>query len=269
MPQKQHVIHGRDHSPNGADPVTFWLEWTDIGAATYSETILVAPSLVGYWPLNEASGDALDGSGNGYTLTKKGTPTQGVPGPFTAEPAMTATAFDYAGDESLYVAAQDAFYRSDAALDGYVTTPTGITVEAWVYPTANPSIFGGIIQSTSGDGANIAYGLQHRPGGNIHWNLGNSLVVDSVTALTLNTWTHIVGTASTTNGTRLYFNGALVGTPGANFTPLDVGVHFHIDGYVTATPVIRHFLGRIAQVALYSTALTAAEALAHYNAGTA
>jgi hypothetical protein len=260
------VLHGRDHCPGGADPIPCL---PAAPGATYAEIILAEPCLVGYWPLNESSGDAADLSGHGYTLTKKGTPTYSLAGPFASEPAQTAVHFDYTGTETgAVIPAEDAFYSSDGALDGYVTSPTGLSVEAWVYPTANPAIYGGIMQSVNGGRTNTAYVLQHRSDGEIWWQAGDSIVVDPNIALTLNAWTHIVGTTSTTAGTRLYLNGALVGTPGSNFTPVNIGAHFAVAALMNSSSQVRHFVGRIAQCALYSCALTAAQVLAHYEGST-
>ena len=49
MPQQlKPIIHGRDHCPDGADPIPCLFE---LPGGTYHDTILAEPTLWAYWPL--------------------------------------------------------------------------------------------------------------------------------------------------------------------------------------------------------------------------
>jgi hypothetical protein len=78
----------------------------------------------------------------------------------------------------------------------------------------------------------------------------------------LNQWTHLVGTHDGTTG-RFYVDGISVGTPvNTPFLPND-GMIFTVgiqDGGAFAP-----FFGQLDEVAVYSTALSAARVLVHYN----
>lgn len=261
MKQVKPIIHGRDHAPGGADPVLFALEWEDVGLtcsglyASYSEAILLEPFLVAYWPLNEASGDALDASGNGHDLPAasfSGPPTQGSSGPFPGDTAQTAYTFG-------------GYLQSlDSALD--LGSDTAVTFECWAYPTSAPALTSFVAQCAGASFSSISYALQMRSGRNVFWQVG-AQQLDSVVALTLSTWTHIVGTSSVADGSRLYFNGAQVAT-GTGSAPANVTVLFRIGQGETVTAPYP-FTGRIAQVALYNAVLPAATIIQHYNQGVA
>jgi len=205
--------------------------------------------------MDDASGDALDASGNGYDLATSGTPTYSLEGPFPSSPELTSIGFAFANDR---------FSRAEDALDGYVSGHTGVTFEAWVYPTALPALFAGIVLSLgSGIGA---FNLQHRGGGNVLWQ-GDSPawgLDTSPTTLDLNAWTHVAGTLDSAAGTAVYFNGAVI-VSGGNRTPIDVsGTVLTIGAtYTVSGSTWYPFTGRICQVALYSAALDATVIAAH------
>jgi hypothetical protein len=194
--------------------------------------------------LDEGSGtQAADRSGNGNVGTISGATwtTQGKHG--------SALTFDGVND---WVTVADA-----NALD----LTTGMTLEAWVYPTA-----GG-----SGSWRNVI--IKERPSGeayNLYSNAdtnapvvyvvraaqpGTALDARGTAALALNTWTHVAATFD--NATlRLYVNGTQVGTR-AVAGPL-----------VTSTGALRiggnslwgeFFQGRLDDVRIYNRALTAIE----------
>ena len=60
--QQKPILHGRDHCPGGADPIPCL---TSALSGSFEERVLASLRSIGYWPLDEASGDALDASGNG------------------------------------------------------------------------------------------------------------------------------------------------------------------------------------------------------------
>lgn len=261
----QPALHGDQHLPDGSDPIPDLLV---LPSGSYQEIVLAEPSLVGYWPLDEASGDALDASGHGYTLAICGTPIQGEPGPFTDPDDPTATLFDYTGSEpggDGFPPAEDAFYRDDSDLNTVFVGSDGLSYECWVYPVANPSIEGGIVLCISGDWNHTGYQLRHLSDGKIEWK-GPTVTVTSSAALPLDTWTHIAGTLSLTTGSHLYFDGGEVAS-GANQTPDGAASRFMIAAVTYSTLHVRHFQGRIAQAALFREALDAGTINSHYQGG--
>ena len=97
MPQKHHVIHGRDHSHGGADPIL--IAWEDVGSGGLglADSIIASPGLDAFWKLNDASGNAVDSSGNGYDLSPIGTITYGAAAGPPGEPSVEMTYANNAG----------------------------------------------------------------------------------------------------------------------------------------------------------------------------
>jgi glucose/arabinose dehydrogenase len=244
-----------------------FLSWSDGGAQTHE---IVAPilaqtftaafqssgppppaGLVAGYGFNEGSGtNSQDASGNNFTATVSGAAwtTQGKYG--------SALTFDGVND---WVTVADA-----NALD----LTTGMTLEAWVYPTA----------SGSGSWRNVL--IKERSGGEVYNLYANTdtnapavyvvraaqvdvpLDARGTGALPLNIWTHL---AATYDGTtlRLFVNGTQVGSRAVS------------GALVTSTGALRvggnslwgeYFAGRIDEVRLYNRPLTAAEIQADMNA---
>jgi glucose/arabinose dehydrogenase/PKD repeat protein len=243
-----------------------FMSWSDGGAQTHE---IVAPSsaqtftaafqssgppppagLVAGYGFNEGSGTtSQDVSGNNLSATVSGAAwtTQGKYG--------SALSFDGVND---WVTVADA-----NALD----LTTGMTLEAWVYPTA----------SGSGSWRNVL--IKERTGGeayNLYANTDTNVPAVYVVraaqvnvpldargtgALPLNTWTHL---AATYDGTtlRMFVNGAQAGSRAVS------------GAMVTSTGALRvggnslwgeYFAGRIDEVRIYNRALTAAEVQADMN----
>src|SRR6185503_16526973 len=139
---------------------------------------------------------------------------------------------------------------------------TGMTLEAWVYPTATQSGWRAIIQRQVDayllHASNHTGGLRPAAGG----TLGGSLRwVSAPSAIAINTWTYL---AQTYDGTmlRLYVNGTQVATLAAtglietNTSPLWIGGN---------SPYGEYFQGRIDNVRIYNRALSAAELQSDMN----
>jgi hypothetical protein len=237
----QLAARARDAAGNSATaaPVT----------VTVNNTAL--PGLVAAYNFNEGAGSMLtDRSGLSHTGTISGAAwtTQGKYG--------SALTFDGIDD---WVTVAD---RND------LDFTTGMTIEAWVFPTA----------LGSGTWRNVV--IKERSGGETYNLYANSdtdspklyvvrsaapgvpLDAAGTSQLPLNVWTHL---AATYNGStvRLYVNGTQVGTR-AVAGPL-----------LTSTGVLRlggnsvwgeYFAGRIDEVRLYNRALSAAEIQSDLNA---
>jgi hypothetical protein len=228
------------------------------GAAVVTLTVLPPPppppppstGLVSAYNFNEGSGTTLiDRTGNGRTGTLAG-PTWTTSGKFGG-----ALSFDGIND---WVTVADA-----NALD----LTTGMTLEAWVFPTANG---GGIWRNVL---------IKERAGGevyNLYSNTSTNVPVvyvvraaqtgtplDAVgtSMLPVNAWTHL---AVTYDGTtlRLYVNGIQVGTRAVSGALLTSTGALRIGGNSIWG---EFFQGRIDEVRIYNRALTTGEVQADMN----
>lgn len=137
----------------------------------------------------------------------------------------------------------------------------GMTLEAWVYPTA----------SGGGSWRNVL--IKERAGGevyNLYSNMtgnvptvyviraaqtGTPLNASGVSAVPLNTWTHLTATHDGTT-LRLYVNGAQVGTRAVSGALLTSTGALRIGGN---SPWGEFFQGRIDEIRIYNRALSVAE----------
>jgi hypothetical protein len=220
--------------------------------ADYKSSVL-ADHPSAYYRLGEADGHfAADSSGNGLTGLYFGGVTKGVPGAVAGD-SNTAVSFD--------------------GLTGHVRVLSLVggdfSVELWMRTTV-PGLTG--VQGYQGNG--LAW--SDVPGVANDWivaYLNNSACFftgnpdDTIIGLTpLNTgaWHHIVATRVQGGAKHLYVDGVLEASGITNGNPLadnpivEIGADT-LDG--------RYFSGSIDEVALYRTALTADQVLAHYNAG--
>jgi hypothetical protein len=138
---------------------------------------------------------------------------------------------------------------------GLLNLTTGMTVEAWVFPTATTGVREILIK----EGSNVdIYNLYARnwrglPESNVF--VGGSNRVAEGPALPLNAWTHVAGTYDGTT-LRLYINGvqaastAISGSITTSTGPLRIGGNSMWGEY---------FQGRIDEVRIYNRALSQAE----------
>ena len=132
---------------------------------------------------------------------------------------------------------------------------TGMTLEAWVYPTATLTSWRAIFAKTV-DGYYLmaSSDLNNRPAVGATWTAGNQNLAAPST-LALNTWTHM---AATFDGAtvRLYVNGAQVASQAqtTSLVPTSGTLQIGGDNYPN-----EFFVGRIDEVRIYNRALSASE----------
>jgi PKD repeat protein len=241
----------------GAQAVSapFTVTVTSASSSGYSGAVL-ADGPVGYWRLGEAGGSAAgDASGSGRSGSYLGSPSLGQPGALVGD-SNTAVGLDGVGQ---YVSVPFA-----AAVN-----PGQFSVEAWAYVTGGSGRWRAVVSSRDiVGGLNRGYILYAAPddtwrfwvgAGGSGWNqvYGPTLAP--------NTWTHLVGTYDGVTA-RLYVNGVLAASSPYSYVantarPLRIGAGANERGadYL--------FAGRIDEVAVYGTALSASSVQAHTTAG--
>jgi hypothetical protein len=203
---------------------------------------------VAAWGFNEGTGTiAADASGNNNTGTLSGATwsTLGLYG------HGTALSFDGVSNLVLVNNAPS------------LNLTNGMTVSAWVFPTAAQTGWRTIVQRAVDayflHASSDAGGLRPAAGGTFNGN-GNTVVGPA--AIAVNTWTHL---AATYDGTtlRLFVNGNQVSTTNVNGLLQTNSNPLRIGGNV---PYGEYFQGRIDDVRIYNRPQTAAEIQSDMNA---
>ena len=191
-----------------------------------------------------------DQSGNGYTGTYT---TSGI----TYE-QIGAIANE--SDSALLFDGSSGFATSPLSLNGVAA----MSVECWVKFSVAPTTFPRFVASDFVNANHVGFqlGAGNPPGAFFNIGNGTTFVTTSFsTTMATNTWHHLVGTWDGTT-MSIYWNGVLqqqntVSAMGATSQLITLA------GSRSAA----QFAGSLDEVALYSTALSAARVLAHYQAG--
>ncbi len=218
---------------------------------SYAATIL-ADSPVGYWRLGESlfSSPAIDltGTQNGAYVNSSGVSLSqaGIPG----GGGDTSALFITANHGSVHIADNAAQHVGDV-----------LTLEAWVKRVTtgvNDAVFnGGVLGS---------YGLAFNTSDQLEFARTDIVVItDSTITVTADgNWHHIVATKNGTTVT-LYINGVNVTGSVTNSTIADSnGINLAFNSVDN-----RWFGGYLDEVAIYGTALSAAQVFTHFQAGLA
>ena len=227
-------------------------------SASYAATV-IGDAPWGYWQQTETSGTTLaDSSGNSRTITLTGTgrkmtvsgsPTLNQAGPGSLRSVAWPASTDYATSQSPLL-------TSD------------VTVEAWVYLTANPLNNTPIVAcaASAGNGTHDK-ALYVRSDGKVAWYVypTSPQTIVSTSALSLNAWHHIVGSVGP-SGQKLRIDKVTVASNVAVTTSYaasqSVFIHNGGGGYTSGNAVT------IAAPALYLTQLSDVRTDAHYDATT-
>ena len=232
---------------------------------TYQQAVLNdSPSFL--WSLNDTGTTAADASPHGFNGTYESGTTQGVPGPF---PGTTATSFN----------GQSGLVSSNSAVPG----PTAFTIEGWFKTTTNTG--GKLIgfgNSQTGASGNYDRHLYMMNDGQLVFGVYNSgtETIETPDVYNDGQWHYVVATLDPTAGMTLYVDGQLIGT-NSNTTPQSYTGYWRVGGdnlngwsldpwgsnsQGTTEPNSYYFNGTIADVAVYPTALSAAQVATHYAA---
>jgi hypothetical protein len=215
---------------------------------------VLASSPVAYYRVNETSGTTLsDSSGSGYNLTLGGSGTTlGTTGSLngSTDKAITFNGSGYA------------CYSGSASLTGT------FTVEAWVNPATSAGSLGIVGSRKPSD---FSFDVKYQAG-KFHGEIGNGVswlaaAADTAASYTtLNAWYHIAYVVTPTTYT-IYVDGANAGSGSySSSTPLLFNSTHNLCVGADGTN-FENFNGQIDEVAIYSSALSAATILNHYNLG--
>lgn len=238
----------RSRLPSGTESISSDATFTY--GSGYIDNIL-ADSPVAYYRLGEPSGtSAADTSGNGNTGTYTNGVVLGTAGAQTSD-ADTAVTFDGSND------------RIDIPHSQEFNLFDDLSLEAWVYPTARVTV-GMLVTKDTGNGA---------ANNTFEWRLETTgipsfrqftdalRIVFATVAAPLNQWSLI---AVTKTGTTIqhYLNGVangsgtITGIPSNNSLPLRIGARDDLTAF---------YAGRLDEVAIYPSALSAGRLQAHYT----
>lgn len=207
---------------------------------------------IAYYRLNDTGTTAVDSSGNGNTGTLTGGVTPIAGGLGDDDPAMT---FDGATG-----------FITIPASSGLNNLSSSFSIEALINRATTGNINAAIFEKTIGgavntqfsllhDAASITFRIQRAVGGQIDLTYADNLVAG--------TWHHWVSTYDGSN-MRSYLDSILVAGPQASTVPV-TGSGVSTIGALNSGSIY-FWNGSLDEVAIYDTALTAAQVLSLYNA---
>lgn len=217
----------------------------------YEEEVL-SDSPWAYWRLTETAAPLLDSSGHLRSLTVTGSPLYAQPGPV---------------DKAMLFSQLVTQYAESSAGSRYKLQYN--TLEAWVYvdvlPGANRSNIIGMAVEYDHVTHDKELGLN--PDGTLYYYVSQAGVpkfVTSPTALSLNTWYHVVGSVGA-QGQKLYINGELVASaPAVKSSYTALGQRVFIRGGGNNFDELDRVI--VAEPAVYFQQLLDTRIAAHYRA---
>jgi len=208
------------------------------------------PGLAGWWA---AEGNALDSAGSNDGTLRNG---------LACVPGRVGQAFNLNGT-SQYV---------DVPSSASLNPTASLSVEAWVYPRSPLNSVAAPIIKKAGEGTGQSHGYTLEFAGTsgviLAVSLGGGGWFSTAPApVPMEQWSHVAGVFDGAN-VSIYVNGTLVGSPvAAPGQIVPSGNNLQI-GRDPSNPS-RYFNGLIDEPSVYSTALSASEIAAIYNAGSA
>ena len=158
-----------------------------------------------------------------------------------------------------------AYLFDDASLERLIMASAPLTaapmsVSAWVYPDANQN--NGLFCLYDGT-SDEAFALLLQSGNTAAWfarHLAVNASASSANTATLNTWNHVVGVESASNGRSVRLNGGTAGTDSTSKIPSGINAMLLASSISGAGDV--YLSGRLAEVGVWNVALTADEQIA-------
>jgi hypothetical protein len=246
-------------NPKNSAGLAFAAYGTASANPTYSGTVQGDRPFV-YYRFNESSGTTFaDSSGNGH-----------------AGSAVFTVAFRQGSLIKGDASANSVGFANGYAQEFVTYSPDAVTAEAWIRPTAadlgstySPRLIGNAWTDNSGKGYMLWI-----DGGRAKFFAGYSEMIDPVPLVAGQVY-HLVGTYDyngTPYTTHFYVNGVLVGqnwsqTPqveAGDTAATNIGV---LDARSPGPGYVDHFQGAMGDVAVYDYALSAQQAVTHYNVG--
>jgi hypothetical protein len=225
-------------------------------AADYSVAVLPTAPVV-YYRLDESSGTSAANLGSGAAMN--GTYTSATLGTAGPRPASGFNGFESGNNAPTFNGSSSLV----AGPNGFFNGRNSFTVGGWIYPTATPPARTGLF----GQNDCVEFGFVSGTGLEL-WTPGGGSVTGIPYPFGLNSWHHIVGVGDGTT-VRIYIDGQLAGTGGtatANYG--SSAFNFNIGGGGVQDATGNFFTGQIDEVVAYHRALSAAEVLALFQAGT-
>lgn len=221
-----------------------------VGTPVNNQPSALNNGMVGYWKMDESSGNATDSSGNSRTLTNNNTST------YTGGKYGNAGTFN----------GTNQYFSSSASWDDPKTT---YTWSAWFKPTSTlnssmspafQAIMGGFIDANNRD--QLYY---QKSNGSLEFSMCVASVCTTplsyVSTYTAATWYHVAVTRDSSNNWKMYVNGASVAT-GSNSTASTSG---NRTTYIGQEGALSYFGGSIDESRIYNRALSPAEVTQLYN----
>jgi RHS repeat-associated protein len=252
------LTEARDTGPN---PVNTAYSYNGLDELTQTSAQTVAPypgqaqadGAQPYWRLGESSGSSFGSSVGSYPGTWTGSPTLGVPGALGGD---TDTAATLNGTSQ---------YGTVANASGLNKT-NNFSLELWLKRTKNASsqaVAGKPLTATT-KSENYAIWLDTSNDARFEVGAGTKSATVTCTAHPLDTgWHHIVGTFAS-GALKIYYDGTLCNSTTASFTTASTNSGTFDIGRAGASS---YYGGNLDELALYGTALTAAEITDHFSKG--
>ena len=241
-----------------ADEIT-WLynsgsgrSYSDISGATDYRSTIIADNPVAYYRLGEASGSTASDEMGSSDGTYGSDTTYGVTGALAGD---SNTSVSFAGSSTTNAAVQVSSLAS-------ANFSSGITIELWLkWNSSNGT--GMPVEVREGNDGQDRIFFDARSSGTPHWDLNIAGTWYSATGAGVQDGWHLYAFTHDGTNAKTYRDGVLQNTTSASattFSPDAMGIGQDGNGYNV-------FYGGIDEVAVYNTALTATELLAHYTAG--
>jgi len=212
---------------------------------SYASEVL-ADTPVAWYRLSDASGNVQDSSGNArHGSSVNGAPTYGQPGGIPSDPSNNSMQFHTAGGDCCFIAANAAFEVGDTySVEGWIKRADSSTAEINLF-VHDSGFYLGLDNNQLFAARTSVAGIAH----------------STVSITDTTTWHYLVIT-KTGATVKQYIDAVDVTGTITNSTSANVGADVRIGSDAGGNP----YNGLLDEVALYSTVLSPARVLAHYNA---